>query len=142
MKISRLELFEFTVPQIHALIALNLWIGASFVHIARSLFRRAVLAAVGGYEPGRLAGEDSELFLRFLANTETRFANLPDILILYRRHEQAIGFGRNEKTGRANIVKVGSACLSIFGRSRLKRQWIASSVYAPNRNLAGRNVGW
>ncbi len=89
------ELFEFIVPETHALIALNLWIGASFAH-STVMFRRDVLAAVGGYEPGRWAGDDSELFLRLLVKTENMFANLTEILVLYRRHEQAKSFGRNE----------------------------------------------
>ena len=54
---------------------------------ATIMLRREFLNAVGGYELGRRMADDLELFLRLLADTPVRFANLPEVLMLYRRHE-------------------------------------------------------
>ena len=81
-------LFDFNVPQVHALIAFNLFFGASFVGatvVARSEF----LTEIGGYTQERNSVQDVDLSCRLLQFTSIRFANLPECLYLYRRHEQA-----------------------------------------------------
>ena len=78
--------FEFVVPQLHALIAMNLFYGASFVGTTVML-RREFLASVSGYEPSHRIGEDLELHMRLLMQTDIRFANLSEVLMLYRKHE-------------------------------------------------------
>ena len=78
---------DFIVPTQHALIALQHFLGYGFIG-ATVLYRRDCLIAVGGYEPGRRYVDDLELMSRLLDQTPIRLANLPDILYLYRRHDQ------------------------------------------------------
>ena len=72
----------------HALIAFTWFFGGSFV-CATIMLRREFLISVGGYEPGRRAVEDLELIARLLCETRIKFANLPEHLLLHRRHEQS-----------------------------------------------------
>ncbi|MYD09812.1 MAG: glycosyltransferase family 2 protein [Chloroflexi bacterium] len=83
-------LFNFNVPQEHALIAFNLFFGASFVG-ATVVSRSEFIEAIGGYTKETIATPDVDLFCRLLWHTSVRFANLPECLYLYRRHEQAVG---------------------------------------------------
>jgi hypothetical protein len=76
------------VPQEHALIAFNLFFGASFVG-ATVMSRSKFMEAVGGYTSDRSLNPDIDLSMRLLWNTPIRFANLPDILFLYRRHDSS-----------------------------------------------------
>ena len=79
-----LPLYPFELPEHHALIVFNLFVGSFFVH-PTVMMRRGLLASVGGYEPSRRTAIDVELWSRLL--WKTRFANLPETLLLYRRHE-------------------------------------------------------
>ncbi|MCY3779180.1 MAG: glycosyltransferase family 2 protein [Chloroflexi bacterium] len=81
-------LFDFNVPRQHALIAFNLFFGASFVG-ATVMTRREYIDAVGGYTPGKQISADLDLSMRLLWHTPIKFANLPEILMLYRQHEMA-----------------------------------------------------
>jgi glycosyltransferase involved in cell wall biosynthesis len=54
-----------------------------------AMFRRHALLEVGNYRTDRLWGEDVDLYLR-LAEVG-RLANLPDVLLEYRRHPRAVG---------------------------------------------------
>jgi len=83
-----LQLYVFESQQQHALIVLDAFLGYMFMH-PTVMLRRKLLTAVGGYEPGRRICDDLELWPRLLRETGTRFASLPDCLLLYRRHEQA-----------------------------------------------------
>ena len=80
-------LYYFEVQRQHALIALDLFLDYGFLP-ATVMLRREFLSAVGGYEPGRRAVEDLELLSRLLHETRIKFSNLPENLLLYRRHEQ------------------------------------------------------
>ena len=80
-------IYDFEVPRKHALIALTMFFGYGFIG-ATIMLRREFLSAVGGYEPGWRNCYDLELFSRLLHETRIRYANLPDDLYLYRRHEQ------------------------------------------------------
>ena len=77
-------LFNFDLPQQHALIVFNLFVGSFFIHPS-TMIRREALEAIGGYEPSRLTAVDTELWSRLM--WRTRFANLPEKLLLYRRHD-------------------------------------------------------
>ncbi len=77
-------LYDFDLPQRHALIVFNLFLGSFLIH-PTVMIRRELLEAVGGYEPGRRTAIDTELWSRLI--WRTRFANLPETLLLYRRHE-------------------------------------------------------
>ncbi|MYE26791.1 MAG: glycosyltransferase family 2 protein [Chloroflexi bacterium] len=80
-------LFNFDLPQQHALIVFNLFVGSFFIHPS-TMMRRDVLSDVGGYEPSRLTAPDTELWSRLM--WRTRFANLPERLLLYRWHDAQI----------------------------------------------------
>ncbi|MDE2635255.1 MAG: glycosyltransferase family 2 protein, partial [Chloroflexota bacterium] len=84
------SLFEFNVPQEHALIAFNLFHGASFVG-PTVVVRAQFLNLVGGYTNDRMKTADLDLACRLLCQTSIQFANLPECLYLYRRHKRAIG---------------------------------------------------
>ena len=73
------------VPQEHPLIVWGLFFGANIAHPV--LLRREPLIAVGGYEETHTISDDTELWSRLIPNS--RFANLPDILMLYRQHPAA-----------------------------------------------------
>lgn len=75
--------FESKLPLEHALIAWGLFFSPS-IPGTLAMARRDLLMAVGGYRSGHWTVEDTELWSRLIA--ETRFTNLPDILMLYRRH--------------------------------------------------------
>ena len=80
-------LFEFNLPEQHALIVLNLFVGSFMIH-PTAMIRRALLTSVGGYEPSRGTADDTVLWSRLM--WRTRFANLPERLLMYRRHEAQI----------------------------------------------------
>ena len=74
-------------PQQHAFIVLY-WIlsgGTTFAGPAY-MARRDILMSVGRYEESRRVADDKELFSRLYL--KTRFANLPEALYVYRRHEE------------------------------------------------------
>ena len=77
-------LFDFDLPQQHALIVANLFVGSFFIHPS-TMMRREALTAVCGYESSRYTAVDTELWSRLM--WRTRFANLPDRLLLYRLHD-------------------------------------------------------
>ncbi len=82
-------LFDFIVPQHHALITLNLFLGGSFVG-ATIMSRYEFINEVGGHTSERILSPDIDLSMRLLWHTPIKFANLPDILMLYRRHDKAV----------------------------------------------------
>ena len=84
-------LTDFAVSQRHGLIVLNMFIGGGFILHSLLFIRRELLLAVGGYEPGRRTIDDLELHSRLMPQTGIRYANLPDSLLLYRRHIAAEG---------------------------------------------------
>ncbi|MCY3867892.1 MAG: glycosyltransferase family 2 protein [Chloroflexi bacterium] len=77
-------LFLFDLPEHHALIVFNVFVGSFFVH-PTVMMRRQLLDIVGGYKPSQRAADDTELWTRLI--WRTRFANLSETLLLYRRHE-------------------------------------------------------
>ena len=77
-------LYRFDLPEQHALIAFNLFVGSFLIH-PTVMMRRELLGSVGGYEPSRRTAVDPELWSRLM--WRTRFANLPETLLLYRRHD-------------------------------------------------------
>ncbi len=80
-------LFEFHVPRVHALIAFNLFFGASIV--GATLMTRAEHLKAAGYAEERRHSPDLDLSMRLLWHERIRFANLPKSLLLYRRHAGA-----------------------------------------------------
>ena len=74
-------------PARHALIVFTLLFRGSGVAHAATMMRRQLLVDAGGYDESARISEDIELWTR-LAH-RTRFANLPDTLYTYRRHQQS-----------------------------------------------------
>ena len=74
-------------PARHAQILFNLLFrGSGFAHPA-TMMRRQLLVDAGGYDENARFAQDVELWTRLASRA--RFANLPDTLLTYRRHEQS-----------------------------------------------------
>ena len=99
-----------SVPQEHPLIVWGLFFGANIVH--HVLMRREPLVAAGGYDAGFKVSCDTELWSRLIATS--RFANLLDILMLYRQHPQAISAKHKDQQRAAGVVII---------RRMLERLW-------------------
>ncbi|HXK21909.1 MAG TPA: glycosyltransferase [Myxococcota bacterium] len=77
------------VPREHAEIERALWLASGpMPHPVVVLRRNAVLAA-GNYRTDQLWAEDLDLFLRL--SEVGRLANLPEVLLEWRRHPKAVG---------------------------------------------------
>jgi len=76
--------YAFNLPERHALIVYNIFVASFLIH-PTVMMRRELLECIGGYERGRRTAYDTELWSRLM--WRTRFANLPETLLLYRRHE-------------------------------------------------------
>ena len=78
---------NYDVPEKHAQIAYNIFLGT--VQLGSSMMmRRDVVKSVGGYEPTRKRCTDIEWVSRLI--TQTRLANLPDRLYIYRQHSEQL----------------------------------------------------
>ena len=86
--------FESNLPLEHALVTWGLYFSAS-VADPTTMIRRELLVVAGGYDEDCRTADDTELWTRLIQ--QTRFANLPDILMLYRRHPGAISVKHREK---------------------------------------------
>lgn len=89
-------LFELSAPLEHCRIVLSNFIGVSFIYTT-IMVRSAVMRLVGGFQPRRRSGEERELYWRMLWDTGARFANLAEILYVYRQHEQSFSANRDRK---------------------------------------------
>ena len=69
------KLHVYDVPTRHGHIVLNMFIGASLI-APTVMIRRKHLTAAGGYEAGRRAADDLELYSRLLWTTDVQFANV------------------------------------------------------------------
>jgi len=76
-------MYPMEAPLDHPAIALSLFVQRPFRHSV-VLMRRELCLSVGGYEPSRRKGDDIELYTRLV--WQTRFANLPECLLLVRHH--------------------------------------------------------
>ncbi len=88
-------LFELKVPEKHCLIVFATLVGVSFI-FTTIMVRAALIKAVGGYQPGRRAGEERDLCWRLLWHRQIGLANIPEFLYIYRRHESSLSHNRNE----------------------------------------------
>jgi glycosyltransferase involved in cell wall biosynthesis len=77
-------------------------LGDAMPHSA-AMFRRSALLEVGNYRTDRLWHEDVDLLLR-LAEVG-RLANLPDVLLEYRRHPKAVG-AAHRREQRATLKRI------------------------------------
>ena len=66
------------------------------------MFRPAAYERAGGYRFREDSFEDHDLWKRLIAEGE--FANLPEVLTLYRRHQRAVSVGRGRQRPGADIT--------------------------------------
>ncbi len=85
-------LYHFDLPEHHSLIAFNVFVGSFLIH-PTVMMRRQVFDSGNEYQPSKWSADDTELWSRLM--WRTRFANLPEPLLLYRRHEAQHHTSRN-----------------------------------------------
>ena len=85
---------EVAFPQSHAWIIINMLFGSTSVGGSLAMLRRDELQTIGGYNASALAN-DWELWTRLAERT--RFANLPETLYLYRKHEASITVSQRQQ---------------------------------------------
>ena len=106
--------FESKLPSEHALIAWGLFFSPS-IPGTLAMARRDLLIAAGGYHSGHWTVEDTELWSRLIS--ETRFANLPDILMLYRRHPGSTTLAEKDRWRSAGVKLRKLMLESIWGEA-------------------------
>lgn len=109
-------LFRQDSPQSHAISVMRIFYGDGFVQ-ASIMFRREFLVAIAGYDPSLRFAEDVDLILRLTFETEIRFANLPEELLIFRRHPLSKGKSR---------PKVSAAISRQLRHRALERLWNSS----------------
>ena len=95
---SKRPLFTFDVPLEHSMIVWNLFFGWTFAHPS-IIIRSDELAQVGRYDETITVAQDVDLWSRLVG--QTRFANLPDELLLYRSHKKSTSI---EKAEHQNVI--------------------------------------
>lgn len=124
------------LPNSNALIVLAMIAGGPAVIRASLMLRREHLAASGGYRPDIRTANDYELFLRLVWQTAIRYANVPDVLYLYRQHQSSSSrrledlrsLVVTESVRRALEVLWGEVPEDTFQRMNKLRPWIKLSV--------------
>ena len=138
------HLFEFNLPRRHALIVFNLFVGSFVIHPS-TMMRRGLLSDVGGYVPSTRSVDDTELWSRLI--WRTRFANLPERLVLYRWHDaqshrtRDLAEKKQSWVARENLLKRlwGEApreTLVRFGRMRMDEKLSPLKRRLARRDLA------
>jgi len=134
-------------PLSHPLIVLNMFIGGGFILHSTLVTRREILCAIGGYEAGRRKFDDLELHSRLLAETQIRYANLPDILVLYRRHKQSVSANMSPAKPTPQYENPTGKMLERLWRrapadtlSRFARIYAGQKLSWPQRRLARRDL--
>lgn len=89
-------LFDLNMPQRHPLIVLDSFVGVGLI-FSTIMSRRESLNAIGGYDDGRRAGEERYLTWRLLSQEKLTFANLPEQLLLYRRHKSSLSHNQDRQ---------------------------------------------
>ena len=130
-------LYRFALPQRQSLIIFDMLGGVSFIYTT-VMYRRSLLQAVGGYEAGRRSGEERELPWRMLKETGIQFANLPDCLYRYRRHEHSHSATR--KQGPQHQAQADEAKARIL--RDLWGETPAASLDRLQRISKGEKLGW
>ncbi len=92
----------------HGLLLWGLCFTTPFAH-PTVMFRRSVVERVGGYDGRLTANLDRDLYQRL--SSITRFANLPDVYLQYRRHENTIS-NRHAEIQARNSAKAGQRMMS------------------------------
>ena len=98
--------WKYPVP--HSMIVYRMLTNSSGFGHPSTMTRRSLLSDVGGYKAAPGGAEDLDLWMRLASRT--RFANLPDTLLLYRRHAGALTTTRDAAL-RADAQRLRSAAL-------------------------------
>ena len=107
-------LFCFTVPEGHADIIWNLFFGWGIAGTS-TIIRRNLLDNMGGYNVDSALADDLELWTRLAGNA--RFANLLDVLMLYRRHERAGGVTQSNRMRMEVAAVITGRLTSLWGEA-------------------------
>lgn len=111
----------FEVACDHEMIAWTLLFGSMLAH-PTVMMRRALIEQVEGYQPDAIA-EDIDLWARLVERT--RFANLPDALLLYRQHLASLSQSRWQKIQ--------------DDMQRIRQQWLTRLL---NRTVPPEQIAW
>ena len=87
-------LFNLNMPQRHCIIVLDMFVGVGLMFQTIMLSIDS-LRSVGGYASGRRTGEERDLTWRLLFEKKQKLANLPQHLLLYRRHELSVSHSQD-----------------------------------------------
>ena len=124
-------------PRQHVFIILDwiLW-GRTTMPGAVYMARREALLAVGGYKDAPIYADDRVLYARLMF--ETRFANLPETLYLYRQHaNQKSEFARRNQQAMREDNAIRRAWLK-----RVSASFSPASLERLERLLWSKNFGW
>ena len=102
------------LPQEHPLIAWGLFF-PPMISDASATVRRSILADVGGFEEGRRICDSSELWSRLF--DKTQFANLHDIVRIYRRHPQALTIRQKDRHEEVRVDLLKRNLESLWGEA-------------------------
>src|SRR5258708_15473319 len=83
----------FEVACDHEMIVWSLLFGSMLAH-PTVMMRHTLIEQVSGYQRDAIA-EDIDLWTRLVERT--RFANLPEVLLLYRQHRRSVSHLRQQK---------------------------------------------
>lgn len=95
-------------PTVHGLILWVLCFGTPIAH-PTVVFRRTVVERVGSYDDALLANQDRDLWERL--SSVTRFANLSEVYLLYRRHPDTVS-SRHADIQARNSAKAGQRMMA------------------------------
>lgn len=110
--------------------------GHAIVHPV-AMFRRQAIQLAGGYRQQYETAEDLDLFLR-LAETG-RLANLPEVLLQYRRHAKSISHAQHER----QIATILSVLKEAYERRGLRARLPDRRPYPKGYNPeADHWIGW
>lgn len=127
----------------HDAIARRLLWRNTFVHPS-VLFRRELVVGVGGYDQRVVRLEDWELWLRLLGRTKV--ANLPEVLLQYRVHEQQHSRRRRFKSTELKVLRRSQMdAAARLGRSRIgaacrHQMWVVYQHLAHAKSLLPRRT--
>lgn len=95
-------------PTMHGLVLWTLCFHTPLAH-PTVVYRRAIVERVGGYDDALLANQDRDLWQRL--SSVTRFANLPDVYLLYRQHPNNVSCRHADMQAR-NSAKAGQRMMA------------------------------
>lgn len=112
------------LPTRHHVMALHLLLFTKTVmRSSPMMLRRAYLESPPWYDPAIVVCADVDLHLRLLAEKGIRYANVPEELYLYRRHDDTQA-SRHQATHRAIAIDIRCQALRRLGAAGAGVEWI------------------